>query len=508
MKINVLEYFEATARSTPDKLAVTDGSTALTFAELRSWARTLACSLEKVIGPGVQPVALLIPKSTGWIVGLLASLYAGKIYAPLDIRTPCARLSAILAALEPAAVIASGKTRALAVEAGVPLERLVDVNLPGTQGGGEPTAWVKRVDVDPAYIIHTSGSTGTPKGVVISHRSIIDYIDWALETYQVPSEAIIGNQAPYYFDNSTLDFYLCFATGATLVLIPEELFSFPVRLMQFMATQRVSFIFWVPSILVNIANLNLLEQPEKPPLDHILFAGEVMPNRQLNQWRQAFPNALFSNLYGPTEITVDCTFFMVDRPFADDEPLPIGFPCRNSDVLILDGTQRICAPGRMGELCVRGSSLALGYWKDPANTAEKFVQNPLNSHYPDKIYRTGDLVSYNDRGEILFHGRMDSQIKHQGFRIELGEIENACLALPGIRNACVLYQQERKEITLFYEAEPEVDAAIIRKELAKTLPKYMFPTVFHRLDALPLNANGKIDRKILSERMGIPSAMG
>ena len=501
MKINVLEYFEATARSMPDKMAVTDGLAALTFAELRSWARALACGLEKAAGPGMQPVALLMPKSNGWVVGLLASLYAGKIYAPLDHRAPAARLKAMLTALEPAAVIVSEKTRALALEAGVSPERLVDVGVTVPQGVGEPTAWENRIDVDPAYIIHTSGSTGTPKGVVISHRSIIDYIDWAQATYQVPSEAIIGNQAPYYFDNSTLDFYLCFATGATLVLIPEELFSFPVRLLQFMVAQRVSLIFWVPSIMVNIANLNLLEMPEKPSLDHILFAGEVMPNRQLNQWRKAYPNALFSNLYGPTEITVDCTYFLVDRPFADDEPLPIGMPCRNSDVLILDGTQRICAPGRVGELCVRGSSLALGYWKDPEKTAEKFVQNPLNLHYPDRIYRTGDLVSYNERGEILFHGRADSQIKHQGFRIELGEIENACLGVPGIRNACVLYRREEKQIALVYEAEAEIPPATIRMAIGKTLPKYMWPTLFRCLGEMPRNANGKIDRQKLMSKL-------
>jgi D-alanine--poly(phosphoribitol) ligase subunit 1 len=499
MQLNVLEYLEATAQRHPDRIAVMDGTDRLTFAELRARARSWALQIEQVAGPGVQPVGLLMPKSNGWIVGLLAVLYAGKIYAPLDYRMPAARLSAILERLGPVAILVSGKSRALALSAGMPEDRILDLgNAPPVQHG-EPVGWRSVLDIDPAYIIHTSGSTGLPKGVVISHRSIIDFTDWAREQYCMDGREIIGNQAPYYFDNSTLDFYLSFATGATLVLIPDELFAFPVKLLQFMAHHLVSYIFWVPSVMVNIANLKLLEQPEVPPLTKILFAGEVMPNRQLNQWRRAYPDALFSNLYGPTEITVDCTYFVVNRPFADNEPLPIGFPCRNAEVMILDGNRLVRDPGQIGELCVRGTLVALGYWKDPEKTAEKFVQNPLHSAYPDRIYRTGDLVSYNERGEILFHGRADSQVKHQGFRIELGEIEHACLAVPGLRNACVLYQQERKEITLFFVAAPAVDAAFIRRELAKTLPKYMFPAVFHRLDAMPFNSSGKIDRKTLAD---------
>jgi len=253
-------------------------------------------------------------------------------------------------------------------------------------------------------------------------------------------------------------------------------------------------------VLTSVAHFRALDTEELPALRKVLFAGEVMPTRTLRYWRRKYPQALFSNLYGPTEITVDCTYYIVEREFADDEPLPIGFPCRNTSILILNEQNQPAASGEIGELCVRGSSLALGYWNDPAKTASAFSQNPLNTHYPERIYRTGDLVYVNTEAEIIFVGRRDSQVKHYGYRIELGEIETAVLAIPEIGNACVLYNSAAKAITLVYEAKGPTSPALIRQALSKRLAKYMLPTSFHQLDDLPLNPNGKIDRTLLATR--------
>jgi acyl-coenzyme A synthetase/AMP-(fatty) acid ligase len=223
-----------------------------------------------------------------------------------------------------------------------------------------------------------------------------------------------------------------------------------------------------------------------------------MPAKQLNIWRRHFPDAIFANLYGPTEITVDCTYYVVSRDLQDEEAVPIGMACRNTGILILDEENRLCPAGKRCELCVRGTSLAHGYWNDPAQTAIAFVQNPLNPHYPERIYRTGDIVYENERGEIIFVGRKDFQIKHLGYRIELGDIENSALQVPGIRNACVLYHQKKKEIVLVYEAEADIAPVVIRGEFGRNLPKYMWPTTFQRLPELPRNQNGKIDRQRLS----------
>ena len=311
---------------------------------------------------------------------------------------------------------------------------------------------------------------------------------------------MFGSLSPLYFDIYTLEIFVALRTGARVLLIPEQKAAFPASLVGFLEERKVTFIFWVPTIMVNIANLGVLDTTDLSSLRRVFFAGEVFPTKHLNVWRRALPDTQFVNLYGPIEITVDCTYFVIDRDLDDAEPIPIGNACRNTDLLVLVDGARRAEPGEIGELCVRGSSLALGYYNNDELTDAAFVQNPLNSRYPETIYRTGDLVHLNERGELMFDGRKDFQIKHQGYRIELGEIETAILALDVIRNACVLYRKESKSITLVYEADDEVTPKTLRLLLQKQLPKYMLPTEFVRTASMPRNPNGKIDRQLLSQQ--------
>jgi D-alanine--poly(phosphoribitol) ligase subunit 1 len=269
--------------------------------------------------------------------------------------------------------------------------------------------------------------------------------------------------------------------------------------MDFVRDEKINFIMWVPSVLINVANLEGLNNKSLPHLKTVLFAGEVMPNKQLNYWRKNVPHANFGNLYGPTEITVIACHYPVDRLFADNEALPIGFPCRNCDLLVINSQNERARADEEGELCVRGTSLALGYWKDLEKTETVFVQNPLHNNYPDRIYRTGDLVKYNSRGEIVYIGRKDTQIKHMGYRIELGEVENAAQSLSGVANCCALYDSFKKEIVLFYEPRQTLEEIQVRAELTKLLPKYMLPTRIVQVEQMPTNANGKVDRPRLSQ---------
>ena len=249
--------------------------------------------------------------------------------------------------------------------------------------------------------------------------------------------------------------------------------------------------------MVNIANQDILSNFNLNNLRRVFFAGEVFPTKQLNYWRDKLPDTQFVNLYGPIEITVDCTYHILTRKFRDDEPIPIGIPCKNTEILILNENNELVADDEIGELCVRGSSLALGYYNNSEQTQKVFTQNPLNSSFIDKIYRTGDLAYVNDYGEIMFSGRKDFQIKHMGYRIELAEIETAVMSLDIIKNSCVLYNQENKEIVLIYESQEELVASKIRNQLSSKIPKYMMPTKFHRIDIMPRNPNGKIDRQEL-----------
>jgi acyl-coenzyme A synthetase/AMP-(fatty) acid ligase len=328
--------------------------------------------------------------------------------------------------------------------------------------------------------------------VLISQRGVIDYIVWAKETYSVSENDIIGNQAPFYFDNSTLDIYLMIVTGATLNIIPEDRFTFPIKLIEYINEKHINFVFWVPSVLNSISNFDAFSFLLPTSLNKILFAGEAMPNKHLNYWRSKYPNALYSNLYGPTEITVDCTYYIVDRSFKDDDPLPIGKACKNTHVLILSDSGIIAEAGEIGELCVRGTSLAFGYYNDFEKSETVFVQNPLHNYYRDIIYKTGDLVYENNFGELIFVGRKDSQIKHMGYRIELGEIETAIHGIDGVKNVCVLYDTKLSQIVCFYIGE--VSYVDLRKFLINILPKYMIPTKWFSEEEFPFNANGKIDR--------------
>jgi amino acid adenylation domain-containing protein len=504
MRINVLEYLEQGALARHgDRTALLHEDKACTFSRLASLARKCASSIIGRSDATRRPIAVFLPRSIEAVVADLGIVYSGNCYMNLDVNSPAQRISSILSNVDPLFVITSREQLQEVAALGICGERLLmidEVYDQQTQCDGAEIARRRgsAIDTDPVCVINTSGSTGVPKSVVVSHRSVIDFTDWVLDRFDFDEHDIIGSLSPFHFDHYTLDLYVALARGAKLVIIPTNYATFPVRLVEYLAAERASFVFFVPFIMVNIANMGLLDKVDLRCLKKIFFAGEVFPTKQFNIWRKHIPDAMFVNLYGPTEITTDCTYYVVDREFKDDEPLPIGVPCRNTDILILNEKDQPAKANEIGELCVRGSCLAMGYWNNAEKTNRAFVQNPLNPHYPEVIYRTGDLSYRNERGEIVFVGRKDYQIKHLGYRIEMGEIENAVGSLEEIDNACVLYHTKRKEITLFFTAREQLRPSAIRRMLAEKLPKYMLPTVFHQLDAMPRNPNGKIDRQWLT----------
>lgn len=500
MKNSVLQYLEKTVMEFPDKPAVVDLESSITFSELRNRALQVSNAISKKNSAFKKPILVYVPKSIESIICFMGILYSGNFYTPTDVTFPFEKVNGIIKKLDPALYLSDTDNSMKLREKGIAKEKIINIdNLPICEPSDYQGILENIIDTDIAYTLFTSGSTGEPKGVAITNRSIIDYIDWAKECYKINEKHIIGNQAPFYFDNSTLDIYLMLSTGATLHIIPTLYYAFPAKLMKYIVEQRINTVFWVPSVLINIANYKLLDSLDCSCLKKILFAGEVMPNKQLNYWRSKLPDALYSNLYGPTEITVDCTYYIVNREFEDDEPLPIGIPCRNSNIIVLDENNNLVTiPDSLGELCVRGSSLAVGYWNDWKKTEEVFIQNPLNPFYPEKIYRTGDLVYYNNCGELIFAGRKDFQIKHLGYRIELGEIEAAALGKKEVSGVCSSYHERKKQIVLFYQGETSEEE--LKDYLLGVIPKYMVPTIYFQLERFPYNDNGKINRKQLEEQ--------
>ena len=500
---NVIEYLINSAERYPDKIAFEDEDRKITYADLNYEAKKVACFIiERCRNIKNQPIIVYMEKSVECIVAFLGIIYSGNFYSPLDLKMPLNRVERIVDVLQPAAIIYAGKrpdgfgegTCLISLEEIYESQLSID-NIRGYQ---------KIIDNDPVYVLFTSGSTGQPKGVVISHKGVIDYTEWLHDKFHFDKNTVFGNQAPLYFDNSILDIYSTLKNGGRMNIIPEKLFSFPGKVLEYINENKINTLFWVPSALVGIANSGMLSQMRLEHIDKILFCGEVMPNKQLNIWRKEYPDVLYANLYGPTEITDVCTYYIVNREFADDESLPIGVACENTEILVVNDNGELAGKEEIGELCVRGTCLSMGYYGDSEKTEQVFVQNPTNPKYHDLIYRTGDLVKYNEYQELIFVGRKDHQIKHQGYRIELGEIETISSSMNGIERVCAVYDNENKKIVLFCSLDHN-GVKITEKDiyvwLKEHLPFYMLPTRIHIKERLPLNANGKIDRMKLIESL-------
>lgn len=357
-----------------------------------------------------------------------------------------------------------------------------------------------RVDSNPFCIINTSGTTGVPKGVVLNHRSFINFVDWAYSVYNFSSKERIASLSSVVFDIYVYELCMMIFHGATLILIPSTMAAFPYKMLCYLERLKPTFLFWVPTIMVNIAKRNMLSGLDFSSIKNVWFAGEVFPTKQYNYWHRMLPTTRFTNLYGPIEITVDCTYYIIDHEIDDTEEIPLGYSCNDADVFILNNRNVIADVNEEGEICVRSSSLAMGYYNDEKNTRERFVQNPLQNCYREIIYRTGDIGLVDDRGLIMFKGRKDTLIKHMGYRLELNEIEHTIInVLQLVDNGCSIYDSNKKMIIFIYEAENEISPAVFKKHLATKLPKYMIPTVYIRMSILPRNTNGKIDRARLKD---------
>lgn len=497
MKYLILDYLEDTSARLPQKTAFADVDSSLSFAELVQSARAVGSALSEHVRPRMT-VPFYLEKSAAAVAGFFGAVYAGCAYAQLNLRHPAARIRSILDTLAcPVVVTDRAHHEQLADMTDRPILLLEDLLAHETDAPALARIRAQMLDIDPLYVNFTSGSTGAPKGVMIAHRSVCDFIPCFTVLFHITQDDVLANQAPFDFDVSVKDIYSGVFTGATVQIIPTAYFTQPTKLMDFLCDRRATVLVWAVSALCFITTMNALEYRTPETLRAIMFSGEVMPIKHLKKLQKHLPAAQYVNLYGPTEITCNCTYYIVDREFDVSETLPIGVPFPNERILLLDENNREVAPGGTGELCVSGTCVALGYFGDAARTQAAFVQNPLNTTHAETIYRTGDLVRLTENGEMVYVSRKDFQIKHMGHRIELGEIETALCAIDGVSRACCIYLRDKGKILAFTCGE--ADKAALTAALRETVPSYMIPNIFVAVDEMPMTKNGKIDRNALMD---------
>lgn len=499
MQNHVLDYLVDTVKRVPEKIAFANEKDALTFADVENQHKAVATFLSDK-GIYKEPVVVFMNKHPKTITAFFGVIAAGDFYVPIDEEMPRVRIDLILENLKPRAVICDEKTKAIAETFHFEGEIYLYDEMIQTPINAEKLQEIhdKAIDTDPIYVVFTSGSTGVPKGVVACHRSVLDYIEQLSEVLEFNGDTVFGNQTPLYFDACLKELYPTLKFGATTYLVPKSLFMFPIKLVEFLNEHKINTVCWVVSALTMISAFGAFDKVKPEYLHTIAFGSEVFPIKQFNLWKSVLPNAKFTNLYGPTEGTGMCCYYKVNREFALDEAIPVGRPFKNTEIILLNEENKRAAEGEPGEICIRGTSLTMGYYNNPEKTAEAFVQNPLNTAYPELIYRTGDIGKYNEYGELVFVSRKDYQIKHMGHRIELGEIEVNVNMMPEIKLSGCIYDNVKGKIVLYYVGD--IESGELTKALKDKLPRYMIPNYVKKLDEMPLTPNGKINRVFLKQK--------
>jgi amino acid adenylation domain-containing protein len=498
----------------PEGTALVMRGERLTYGQLDALSNQVAHALRAAGCRRGDRVGLLLRKSPTTIASLLGVLKADACYVPLDTASPSPRLAKIVAAAAPRVILTTPGAGVLEYDA---LEPSVRIGWMDVDRSAAPPATaftltdVRHMRTDPptfangpadlAQLLFTSGSTGDPKGVMITHASVVHFVEWARVYFGLSATDRLSGHSPLHFDLSTFDLFGTFSSGAQLHLVPPELNVVPHKLVQFMRESELTQWFSVPSVLALMAQLDVVRRGDVPTLRRMLWCGEVFPTPALRYWMQRLPDVPFTNLYGPTEATIASSYYTVPRcPVDDHEPIPIGRPCAGEELLVLDESLQPVAPGETGDLYIRGAGLSRGYWRDPEKTAAAFRPNPADPR--DRLYRTGDLARVGDDGLLYFLGRADSQIKSRGYRIELGEIEVALQSLPGLAESAIVARStegfEGTVICCAYVPRPgaEVTPLTLRQQVGALLPAYMLPSQWKAFSGrLPRNANGKIDRR-------------
>ncbi|MFC7518960.1 amino acid adenylation domain-containing protein, partial [Herbaspirillum sp. GCM10030257] len=506
----VHELFEERAATAPDAVALEHGGEELAYGELNARANRLAHHLRKRgVGPDAR-VALCMERGIDMVVGLLAVLKAGGAYVPLDGSYPAERLEFMLRDSAPVALLTHERISAR-VHATLRLAlagsdaAVIDLEQDAQRWARQPSTNPERASLvmdHLAYLIYTSGSTGQPKGVMVRHAGFTNYLHWAQQTYRPDQGSVVSSSLS--FDATITSLFTPLIHGSRVRLLNEgrELEELEERVQDARGCGLVKI---TPAHL-DVLGQRLLAQGTASAVGVFVIGGEALPPSTVEQWRRIQPGVRLINEYGPTETVVGCVVYDIAPEDALEGAVPIGRPIANTRIYLLDERLRPVPLGVAGELYIGGAGVARGYLNRPELNDERFLADPFAGEAGARMYRTGDLARYRDDGMLEYLGRNDFQVKIRGFRIELGEIEARLATHTGVREVAVLAREDSpgdKRLVAYYtctEAGPDAEA--LRAHVAEALPDYMVPALYVRLDALPLTANGKLDRQALHAEGG------
>ena len=495
--VNRLAYHAA---HNANKTAIAMRNKRYTFKELFDKVEVLSSAID--VECKEKPIVVFANRDPDTLVFFLAVVFSGNFYVPVDPDMPVSKIKAIFEETRPPFAFFQDcnlKTIDQLREEGNLNSVFLDDKAKGDNShNGEIS------DSSPLYMVYTSGSTGKPKGVLKSHKAMVSFMETFSKTFLTDGDSdkiIIGNQTPFFFDASAKDIYLMIENGATIEIIPSELFVIPPRLIAYLNEKSISFISWVPTALSLVAQMKAFKYVKPECLRKVFFVGEVMPVKYLNYWIQNLPDVSFTNLYGQSEIAGIACYYPVNSIHDEDSMLPIGKPLSNCQVIIMEDGKAIKNVNRVGEILISSPALANGYYMDDEKTKAAFIK------YDNRIwFKTGDYAYRDENEDLVFTARQDSQIKHLGRRIELGEIEIAASSIDCVERSCCLYDADHHRIVLFCQAKRqkvmnesnESYGSIVRNYLKEKLAPYMIPEKIV-IGIIPINANGKIDRQKLRD---------
>lgn len=496
MNQSVLNWLDSTAEKFAKKTAFSDSNSSITFADFNRISKSIGTFLAGK-APVNTPIVVMGGRHVITPAAFLGVVRAGCFYAPMDATMPVSRLNQILKVIQAKFMLVDKEYLDIANKLDFAGEQIVidDILETPVDEFLLEQAASSLLPISPLYVIFTSGSTGVPKGVITSHQSLMCYIDSICKVLDIHDSDVLGNQSPFDYIAAVRDIYIPLKTGASTVVIPKNEFSLPIKLFETLNSSKVTVLCWSVAGIELPARLGGFDYAKPKYLKKVCFSGSVMPCKYLKIWQEHLPDVLYVNQYGPTEATASCTYYVVDEKVEDSTVLPIGKPYDNYGILLLNEDNTETERGELGEICVKGPILALGYYGDMERTNESYIQNPLNHNYRELIYKTGDLGRYREDGNLEFHGRKDRQIKHMGHRIELGEIEKIAGDMDGVEECCALYLKEKELLYLFYTGIATSKEIVLH--FRKVLPAFMAPRKLIKLDTLPRLPNGKLDMQTM-----------